>query len=261
VAGNSKSAALSPSLARDLELCPYMAKLVDIDRVVTRPPNAAFSLGNSMHAALANFFRAGGPAKLSAEDLVARLHGSWVEAGFSSTEERASYLAEGEYQCRRFHEAWQAEDAVFLEAEVNARESFPFPAFDLVLTGRMDALFERPDGLLEVLDFKTGALRDEESISGDIGVPIYWILAKRAHPAYREVRVSFYYLKNLELVSARPSPGGAAGGKQRLLSLADRLLHGPFDPTPGVACHWCPAKVQCPAQQTPGPASGSRVGA
>ena len=241
-----RSVVLTPSLARDLELCPLMAKLVDIDKVVTRPPSAAFSLGISMHAALASFFRDGGPSRLTAEDLVERLHRCWVEAGFSSAQERAACLAEGEYQCRRFHEAWSAEDATFLEAEAYVEGRFEGRGFDLVLRGRIDALFERPDGVLEAVDFKTGTPRDEQIVGDDVGVPIYWVLARRSHPSYARVLVSFYYLRSGERLVARPVIGGAASGKERLLALAQRLLNGPFDPTPGVACRWCPATAHCP---------------
>jgi RecB family exonuclease len=147
-----------------------------------------------------------------------------------------------------------SENAEYLGGELDAR--WLIVRKQVLLTGRFDALWLYPDGVIEIRDYKTG--RCPDSLDGDLGAAIYLLLAintphartKRVHT----VRVVYESLANPE---GRTVTLNAT--KSLLREAYDEVTHmaklireeKSFPPNPsGSNCRTCAYRGTCPSSQS-----------
>jgi len=171
-----------------------MYKLTYIDRLSRfyYIPRSYHSFGASLHKALENYHKAGGAVTQTSEQLVNRLHESWVDTGYASKDEALRHLRDGERFLQDYHTAHYVEGIKTLYTEKQLKASLG--EFDLM--GRVDRIDEHPDGHLEIIDYKSGRTTVEESdLKGDLAMRIYAYLANKLFPE-RSVTTSIYCLRS-----------------------------------------------------------------
>ncbi|MBM3268696.1 MAG: PD-(D/E)XK nuclease family protein [Candidatus Sericytochromatia bacterium] len=189
---------LSASRARAFATCPhrfardYVDRLPDGERAAT--PELAF--GASIPMALAEFFRQGGRSQVSLSERVGMLRASWDSRHYANAEEEQAQVRRGIEMMRRFHGGGFPGDAAEFVA-IERLLSWPRAHRGLIATGKLDLVCPYPPSLLDVVDFKTGAivLTPEEAM-WDFQAVLYRSLAASGFRELRPstIRVSSRYL-------------------------------------------------------------------
>ena len=187
---------LSPTKIGTYLACRLMYKLTYIDRLSRfyYRPKSYHSFGASLHRALEEYHKLGGPQTQSAEQLVDKMHQVWVSAGYASEQEEREHLDWAAEFLQDYHTAHRVEGVrtVFTEKPLK----LDMGEFNLM--GRIDKVDEYPDGHLEVIDYKSGRLSvEEDEVRNDLAVGIYAYLARGTYPG-RRITASIYCLRNGE---------------------------------------------------------------
>jgi CRISPR/Cas system-associated exonuclease Cas4 (RecB family) len=151
---------------------------------------------------------------------------------------------------RRHLEVCPGQDgARYLGGELDLRWFHPGKA--ILLTGRIDALWEHDDGVIEVRDYKTG--RPSSSIQDDVGVEMYAFLAAAHHPG-RRLRISYEFLGDHQVpedsdrvVSVEVTPDLLRTAQQRIEWTAGQIRkEQTFPASPSaLLCRSCPFRRSC----------------
>lgn len=198
-----------------------MYKLTYVTRVgrFYYTPNIGDSFGSSLHRALQEFHNSGGHESQSSEQLTEMLRQTWVPAGYSSLDEEKEHQELGMRLLEDYH-ANGGSGSVMLFTEKQLREDMG----SFVLTGRIDRLDERPDGVYEIIDYKSG--RDcvtEEEVANDLAMSVYQLLAGRKYPG-RRVIATIHCLRTGKSASAELSNDELVELEEQIRTVAAEML-------------------------------------
>ncbi|MBM3271650.1 MAG: PD-(D/E)XK nuclease family protein [Candidatus Sericytochromatia bacterium] len=189
---------LSASAVSAFAECPYRYARDYVDRLpdAERAPAPALGFGISVHRALAEFFRGGGHAVLTASDLIGLLRANWDRSQFTDTPEEQEYVRRGMDLMRRFWES-RFPPREWVVTGIERWAEWPRPHRDIIARGRLDLVCRRPDGVVEVVDWKTGSRpATEEEMAADPQAAFYRSLAATAfgNPKPPDFRITFRYV-------------------------------------------------------------------
>ncbi len=130
---------------------------------------------------------------------------------------------------------------------------FALAAGDHLVRGRIDAVYRRADGVLELVDFKTGrptALGDRPAT---LQLNLYGLAAVDTWGADPDaLRTTYCYLRTdgpPKLLSADWDASSLEAVRADLAATLDRLAAQQFDPTPGAWCKGCDFLPACASGQ------------
>lgn len=107
----------------------------------------------------------------------------------------------------------------------------------IVVGGRIDAIYARPDGGWEVVDYKTGRKPEEDEVAG-LQLDLYALAcAEIWGKKPEELTLTYLYLGDGQEVT-RPA-GDVEETRKRILDALGEMTAGRFDATPGPQCRWC----------------------
>lgn len=204
--------------------------------------SAAQSFGGSVHRTLQAFHDGGGAAEVSLDDLKAQLGASWSAAGYGSPEEAATFQAAGEAMLERYHRAAQEPGRETVGTELTVQRRYE----GFVLFGKVDRLDRRPDGALEVIDYKSGwRTYGEGDVRASLAMTVYQVIVAREHPG-----VAVY----TGILNLRTGDGAFVLRSDEELDAAEReiteqvgviLADAVKAATPGEQCRGCPYPSVC----------------
>lgn len=250
---------LSPSSVKTWLGCPYAYAL---DKVVKVPRwrriiAPYMHTGRAVHTVVERLAQS---SELTAEDAIGQLDATFAWDVYADSSE-----AEAAYEiARRRLSDWLAAPYGWGEGRILAIEKMlRSPVREgLVLWGKPDLVREYGDGVLEVVDHKSGqGIPSPEQLRRDPQATIYRILAAIQWPNYREYRMSFSYLATSEVISVTCTNeeteewlayfSGIAEEIRRSLGRAasDLPLDEAFEPHPGENCAHCTFRKVCTFQE------------
>ena len=113
------------------------------------------------------------------------------------------------------------------------------------VSGRIDAIYERPEGGWEIVDWKTGK-RPADDALGRMQLDLYALACMEVWGKRREdLTATYVYLQSGETVSHAPDE--AAALRARVAEHLDAIEAARFEPTPGPQCRWCDFRRFCDA--------------
>ncbi|MFZ0821512.1 MAG: ATP-dependent DNA helicase [Candidatus Acidiferrales bacterium] len=210
-------------------------------------PAAAISFGSVMHTTIKHFFaeiRKG--RKVPFEEVMAIFEREWTPAGFEDDYQQAEYKRDGLEQLRAFHARAIAEPP-----DIESQEkSFELPLDDnIVITGRMDQINRIAPGQREIVDYKTGRPKTEESARKDIQLSIY-SLAAREVLEFDPARLVFHNLTDNSRVETSRGDKELSKTREIISETAANIRAGQFQPEPGFFnCRNCAFRPICPAHE------------
>ncbi len=204
---------------------------------------AAQSFGGSVHRTLQDFHDRGGAEAMSPDELKARLAERWSSAGYGSHEEAAEARAAGERLLEQYHQASREPGRVTVATELTVQRRYD----DFVLFGRVDRLDRRPDGALEVIDYKSGhrPVTDDE-VRQSLAMTVYQLLVAREHPG-EPVYTSIVNVRRDERASVLRTGEELDEAEREVRELVRLIVTDDRkDPTPGPQCRRCAYPSICP---------------
>jgi ATP-dependent DNA helicase UvrD/PcrA len=236
---------LSASAIGAYEQCPmkYMFRHV---WNIPGGPQAQLTFGNVMHRTIREFIsEMSNRGKAPFEEVLAIYDREWSSTGFPDEYQEGEYRKAGREQLEAFHRSFTAAPAHVLYQE----KGFELPlAHNVVVTGRMDQVNRLGDREIEIVDYKTGKVRDAKKAAEDLQLSIY-ALAAREVLDLTPGRLVLHYLVNNESVETTRDAKALAATKARIAEVADQIRAGDFSAKPGFACGYCDYKPLCPAHE------------
>jgi putative RecB family exonuclease len=240
---------LTPSRVEEFERCPLLFKLAYVSPAGPRPAQSSphLSFGKSIHDCLYRFHNGGGHQTHDLPSLLRLLQASWRIDGYAEDEERAAYWEEAVRVCESYHAASQLEAGTHLAHELFLDKRLMVDGLDVRISGKIDRLSARPEGLLEVIDYKTS--RDTPSspdlLSNSSAPLLYYLLARTSYPQYDRVVVSYLYLRKASWITVTYDEELGTIAKAQLKAAVHQIASGQFPPSPGAHCGWCDFSASC----------------
>ncbi|MEZ5116691.1 MAG: PD-(D/E)XK nuclease family protein [Candidatus Nanopelagicales bacterium] len=263
---------LSPSRASDFMTCPLLYRFRVVDRIPERPGAAAVR-GTLVHAVLERLFdlpadrrtpesardllqpewqrlREDDPSVVTVfhDDEVWQAHLDGTPAPDPDPDTLASWLAESEPLLATY---FALEDPTRLEpAERELRVEVALDS-GLVLRGFIDRVDVSPDGLVRVVDYKTGRSPSESFEQKALfQMRFYALVLWRMHGVVPRM-LQLLYLGNGEVLRYQPDEADLRATERKLESLRaaiDRATEtGDWRASPSRLCDWCDHRARCPA--------------
>jgi DNA helicase II / ATP-dependent DNA helicase PcrA len=239
---------LSFSQIQTFKRCPLQYKYSYIVKIPV-PYSAPASFGTSVHQALTDFYKLKKKGKeVNEKILLKTLKNSWRKEGYISKKQEKQMFAKASTMLTSFYKKGfkKTDEPIALEQSFVTKVSA-----NLKIGGRFDRV-DKFDGKLEIIDYKTGKVKEQKEVDKDEQMSLYalavsdpGVFAKNPE----EIILSFYFLKTQEKVSTTRSKKDLEKIKQEVLKTAKEIENSDFLPNPGRYCDFCSFKLICPAWQ------------
>jgi superfamily I DNA/RNA helicase/RecB family exonuclease len=240
-----RSVALSATAVEAYETCPLRFKLMRDWNIPGRVV-AAMQFGNIIHTVLRDYFDAhlAGRPRTAGESL-ALFRQLLAAARFDDPVQRQLYDKQGTRQLAEFI-ALRSQAA---PPQVIATErTFDIRIGGVLVKGRVDRLDRIAGTRVAIIDYKTGAVRDQKDADYSLQLSLYAIAARQKWDLEPERLVIYNLEDHSEVVTTR-SPKDLEAACAQVLQAAEGIAAGRFDPTPGFHCRRCTYRDLCPATE------------
>lgn len=262
---------VSYSSVRTYLECPLRWKFLYVDEL-PEAPHGYFSFGRTVHSVLEDLLRplvvpsarltpsgatqrtldtfpSEGPTPATTSgslweptELLAAYESRWVRDGYTSEEEEARYKALGAEMLLKYREGLVRSPP----APVAIEEHLEAKWDGLTVHGYIDRIDRRPNGGLEVLDYKTSRELSAEDARRSDQLSLYQVLVERNYSDPVD-RLTLYHLRSGTAHSApRRGEQVLEGVHDRFGRAHDGIKSESFEPTPGRHCSRCEFKSLCP---------------
>jgi len=248
--------AISPSRAGDFIACPLLYRFRAIDRL-PEPPSSDAVRGTVVHKVLEDLFDL--PAtERTVERARDMLLPAW-QALLELEPRVAELFVDDEARldpwltsCRRVLDRYftledptrlePAEREVYVEALLESK---------LLLRGFIDRLDVSPDGLVRVVDYKTGRSPDPAFEAKALFQMKFYALVIWRTRGVVPAMLQLIYLGNAELVRYIPEEADLLATERKVVAVWEAIKRaeeaGDWRPNPGRICDWCSHQALCPA--------------
>lgn len=248
--------------------CPQRYKFQEIDCI--RVPKSREALfGTLVHETLVYMFRHD-PLFPTLEEVTGYFREHWPSAEEFNTEsahdplkrpwsdeEIKRYYEEGVRMLKNFYEKnapWNL-TVIDLESRFEVVLADEKTGETHILAGIMDRIDKTPDGIYEIIDYKTGRrMPSQDSINDNLQLSLYSLgLQKRwPHIKPEEISLSLYFLRHGEKLTTKATAEMTEKTKNHALAtiqeIQTHIRSGKtFEPMPGPLCDWCNFRPLCPA--------------
>jgi putative RecB family exonuclease len=215
---------LSPTKLSTYLACPmkYHFTYVRPQRALLKA-KSYYSFGNTLHRVLEQF--ASNPDRgVDPQATLNELYDeNWIDAGYTSAEEMADAYAVGKEILERADSELLAIPPDVITAALEKTFRLDMGEFDLV--GRVDRIDQHPDGMLEVLDYKSGRGEvTDAQVASDIAMSCYQLLVRRSIPDH-PVRATLLSLRTRSRGTASMSDEELAEFEFSVRELGVRILN------------------------------------
>ncbi len=242
--------------------CPLKYKYQEIDKLKA-PKRIEAIFGTLLHSALKYMFERN-PLYPTVDEVVNFFTKEfneksekivWPNEERKSADEKA-YFEEGIKLIKNFYSKNQPWN--FNALELESRFALEIPDEKSGETHTLAGIIDRidkndADESYEIIDYKTGKkMPAEEKLSDNLQLNVYHLALTHRWPSIKpeKIKMSLYFLKHNEKISAEADPSKAEKTKKALLTtireIEERKKNGDFPPTPGPLCDWCGFRKMCP---------------
>ena len=258
--------AFSFSQIKSYNTCPYQYKLAHILKIPIKG-SASFSFGKSIHSTMQKFYERllelnkvnqdslfDAPKKEthprtikapSPDELLAFYDQSWIDDWYASKSQREEYYQLGKNILRVFRKSQENKWTI----PVSLESGFKIKVGDYLVRGQIDRVDQLADGSFEIIDYKTGKVKEKVEGEDRDQLLIYQIALQQL-PEYRNVgapsKLTYFYLNDNAQVSFLGNEKEIARLQEKLINTIEEITAGNFKPTPGQhTCKYCDFKNIC----------------
>ncbi len=232
---------LSYSSIDTYETCPAKYRFQYEERLPTSP-SPALSFGDSLHRALHRFHSRPVPVAPSLDELLEMLDAVWVADGYADASEELVYRDHGRQVLARYHE----DNAPSYRIPAALEFRFQIEVEGVQVSGVIDRMDRIPGGGYEIVDYKTNRrLPPQQRIDRDLQLSIYHLAAREVWGIEPE-RLTLYYLLPGQRMSTTRTRADVDELRRRIVTVAERIGAGRFEPRQNPLCDWCGFQALCP---------------
>jgi len=227
--------------------CPLQYKYRYVIKIPV-PSSAVLGFGDIIHKSMQEFYkRVLKGERLTKETLLSIYENKWKSNGFMSKSYEADMKKHGEELLNQYFEKGYDPKTKTIAVEQGFKIKI---TKDITLGGRIDRVDRKPDGILEIIDYKTGAAPKKRDVSEDFQLSLY-ALAATDKGLFGEkpehIIVSFYFFEGQERMSGTRSKEQLEKIKDEIITTAEEIGTSVFHPTPGMYCAFCEFRLICEA--------------
>lgn len=241
--------------------CPQQFKFAQIDKVeIPKRISADMYLGAAVHRALRVLYTHGADGVLYPLDrLLEGYNYEWEkpkkEHLVTGSEQYTidDYIRLGREMLERYYEKYKPfNEGTLLGSEM--RLSFELPGTPFKFSAVLDLLMKKPDGTVEIRDFKTGQRIPSVKDRGFYyQMAMYRLALKVLYPQYDNVELTQYFLRKNELISHRMSDEEldlvTEEFRNAVLEIKNAIRLNDFPTKEGGHCRFCEYFNICPAKR------------
>ena len=234
-------AALSYTQVDTYLRCPQMYQYRFVFRLPTRPkPQMQF--GRILHEALKDALGSIEREKPLTWAMVDSAYvAAWARERFCAPEQAPSLQDLGRTYLRRAFEAGDLSKPLLLE------QPFSLRVDGLRLTGRIDRVDRHPDGVYEVIDYKTGSAKRAADLQRDLQLGVYALAAREVFH-FDPLNLSYYYLETSERITVDKPQERLEEDRQTIVKVAEGIRAELFVAKPDrMKCSGCDFRQLCPS--------------
>ena len=227
------------------EKCPLQYKFAHLLKIPT-DGSFTFSYGKSLHETLRDFYTVLMAGKVPSEkELLKMLDENWINEWYHNKKHEQEGRKKGEQALREFYRKNKNDfgHPLYVEKEFNMKLG-PY-----VLRGKIDRVDKLPGGKVEVVDYKSGHLKEYESDAKRLRQLMLYALALKQIFNLKPAKLTLYYLEDNEAYSltADKFESKLALVQQNAIKVFDEIKTSDFPPRPSpFVCQYCDFKMICP---------------
>lgn len=200
---------LSYSQIETFQTCPLHYKLRYIYKIPT-PPSAALSFGSSMHSAMQTFYQKLKNGEKASEKLItACLDESWINEGYKGKDHERQTMDAGYNYLKGF---LIGDGYIDGKHPIALEQNFLLPLNHiegerpLKVGGKIDRVDELADGVIEIIDYKTGRIPEQKEVDKNMQMTFYALAAHFMKEVpygkkVEEIKLSLYYFEEQKKMS------------------------------------------------------------
>ena len=229
------------------EVCPLQYKFQYIFKIPT-PPAAAASFGSSIHKVLQEFYEGFiNDRSWGLDEILKLLETHWDPGGYESKSAETYAKRQAKEMLTKYIEKIHKNDVVIK----NLEKLFKIKIDDKTyLTGKIDRVDEKGNGVIEIIDYKTGNRPDDRILQKSLQLSIYALAATNKglyDKPLSQVELTFYYLQTMEKVTLKRTKEDLDKVRLRINAAITNMRAGKFAPRVGLHCKYCAFLMICEA--------------
>ncbi len=227
------------------QTCPFKYKFAYVLNVPGQP-SYVLAFGNTIHNTLRDFHRENrlGHKQVTFERFLELYKKHWDDTGYIDARHRKNRFDSGVEILRSYYDKEKDLDKNILELEKTVHLKLAGVEF----SGRVDRIDRLGGKRVEIIDYKTGKLKEQKEVDKDLQTSLYaW--AVRESLGFEPEVLSLYFIEDLQKVSSRKSLDQIKEQVTEAEGVVETMKSGSFPPTPGKHCEWCDYNGLCPYAQ------------
>ena len=224
--------------------CPlhYKAKYV---LKLSTPPTASQSFGISVHLALKDFYTD------PSQDLLQLYTKNWVSEGYESKQHEKLFFAKGKKFLTQYLQTEYNPKIKTIMQEQMFVAPLKWQDRFIKIGGKIDRVDERPDGSIEIVDYKTGAKSlTQKEADDNLQLSFYSLAASLVKsPPFgknpEDVKLTLYYFDEQKHVSTRRTAEQLEEAVKQIFDIADQITASDFKCSGSMFCKNCEFKMLC----------------
>ena len=228
-------------------ICPAKYKFQYIDRIKT-PKSKDAIFGTMIHDCLKVFHEPSRPIPMIEDDLLKYFTEKWDSSIYLDKQEEAFSFHQGVDILKKYYLQNQTQNFNIVNLETSFSASVGNNSHQV--SGRIDRIDKLEDGTFEVIDYKTSKKMPSQAVVDDnFQLSIYYLGIISRWPQIKEqdrpVKLSLYYLKHGEKLSALRTRKYIEETENKVLELISGIEKSNFDPKMNPLCDWCSYQPYC----------------
>ena len=171
---------------------------------------------------------------------------NWIDEWYENKEQKNEYYKKGKKTLKIFFENFLKNPPKIKVIKNNPclEQSFNLKINGHPLIGKIDRIDEINDCEVEIIDYKTGAVKTKLQ-SGDKDQLLIYQIAAEQVLGLKPKKLVYYYLENNTRISFLGSEKDKQRLKEKIIEMIKKIKQSDFSPLPGFHCQFCDFKHIC----------------
>lgn len=228
------------------QTCPLKYKYAHVIKIPTQPSHA-LTFGNSIHATLRDFHTEEKfNNNVSVDRLLELYKKNWDGTGYLDPKQRDQRYVSGEKFLKEYYKKEKGGGSKIIELE----KPINLKLAGVKFTGRIDRIDRIEGNKVEIIDYKTGKIKEQKEVDKDLQTSLYaW--GVRETLKYEPEILTLYFVEDVQKISSHKTLEEIKEQVAKTEEVVETMKSGDFTATPGMHCSWCDYRDICPfAQKT-----------